>query len=215
MHDMMNRHEVQVLRRACVTQEQVAKLTGISVRSVRMIEAEAPVVVPDDAAEREKRGIGRPSKAEPFRGFVAKVLAEDTDLLSLEILRRARLDGYEGGKSALNALVSSLRPRPSRPIVRFEGLPGEFAQHDFGHVNVRFMDGTTKRIHFFASRLKFALGGGDDRPGRASGDAGPQARRSLRRIRRRAARVGLRPAEDRGAALRFLGLTSAVAKRAA
>jgi hypothetical protein len=34
MHDMMKRHEVQVLRRAGVTQEQVAKLTGISVRSV-------------------------------------------------------------------------------------------------------------------------------------------------------------------------------------
>jgi transposase len=156
MHDMMKRHEVQVLRRAGVSQEQVAKLTGIPVRSVRRIEAEAPVVVPDDAAEREKRGIGRPSKAEPFRGFVAKVLAEDPELLSLEVLRRARLDGYEGGKSALYALISSLRPRPTRPLVRFEGLPGEFAQHDFGHVDVRFMDGTTKRIHFFASRLKYS-----------------------------------------------------------
>ena len=107
MHDMMKRHEVQVLRRAGVSQEQVAKLTGVSVRSVRMIEAEAPVVVADDTAEREKRGIGRPSKAEPFRGLVAKLLAEDPELLSLEILRRARLDGYDGGKSALYALVKA------------------------------------------------------------------------------------------------------------
>jgi hypothetical protein len=57
-----------VLRRAGVTQQQVAKLTGISVRSVRMIESEEPVVVLDEAAERGKRGIGRPSKSEPFRG---------------------------------------------------------------------------------------------------------------------------------------------------
>lgn len=156
MHDMMKRHEVQVLRRAGVSQEQVAKLTGVPVRSVRRIEAEEAVVVPDDAAEREKRGIGRPSKAEPFRGLVAKLLAEDPKLLSLEILRRARLDGYGGGKSALYALVSSLRPRPVRPMVRFEGLPGEFAQHDFGHVDVRFIDGETKRVHFFASRLKYS-----------------------------------------------------------
>jgi transposase len=84
------------------------------------------------------------------------VLAEDPDLLSLEVLRRARLDGYQGGKSALYALVASLRPRLARPMVRFEGLPGEFAQHDFGHVDVRFMGGTTKRIHFFASRLKYS-----------------------------------------------------------
>jgi transposase len=156
MHDMMKRHEVQVLRRAGVSQEQVAKVTGIPVRSVRRIEDEAPVVVPDDAAEREKRGIGRPSKAEPFRGLVAKLLTEEPELLSLEVLRRARLDGYQGGKSALYALVSSLRPRPVRPMVRFEGLPGEFAQHDFGHVDVRFIDGATKRIHFFASRLKYS-----------------------------------------------------------
>jgi transposase len=41
-------------------------------------------------------------------------------------------------------------------VVRFEGLPGEFSQHDFGQVDVRFLDGTKKRIHFFASRLKYS-----------------------------------------------------------
>ena len=51
MFDMMTRHEVQVLRRAGVAQEQVAKLTGVSVRAVRMIEAEEPVVAPDDEAD--------------------------------------------------------------------------------------------------------------------------------------------------------------------
>jgi len=37
-----------------------------------------------------------------------------------------------------------------------KALPGEFSQHDFGHVDVRFLDGTTRRIHFFASRLKYS-----------------------------------------------------------
>jgi transposase len=156
MLDMMKRHEVQVLRRAGITQEQVAKLTGVSVREVRRISAEEPVLVPDDEAERERRGIGRPSIAEPFRNLVAKILAEDPELLTLEVLRRARLDGYQGGKSAIYALVASLRTRPVRPMVRFEGLPGEFCQHDFGHVDVRFMDGSTKRVHFFGSRLKYS-----------------------------------------------------------
>jgi hypothetical protein len=40
--------------------------------------------------------------------------------------------------------------------VRFEGLPGEFSQHDFGHVDVTFVDGRKKRLHFFASRLKYS-----------------------------------------------------------
>jgi hypothetical protein len=41
-------------------------------------------------------------------------------------------------------------------VVRFEGLPGEFSQHDFGHVDVTFVDGRKKRVHFFASRLKYS-----------------------------------------------------------
>ena len=41
-------------------------------------------------------------------------------------------------------------------MVRFEGVPGEFSQHDFGHVDVRYTSGAVERIHFFASRLKWS-----------------------------------------------------------
>ena len=40
--------------------------------------------------------------------------------------------------------------------MRFEGLPGEFSQHDFGQVKVRFFDGSCHKVHFFASRLKWS-----------------------------------------------------------
>src|SRR6201996_6575158 len=76
--------------------------------------------------------------------------------MSLELLRRARLKGYAGGKSAFYELVASLRPPVAQPVVRFEGLPGEFTQHDFGHVDVRFVSGAIRRVHFFASRLKYS-----------------------------------------------------------
>jgi transposase len=41
-------------------------------------------------------------------------------------------------------------------MMRFEGLPGEFSQHDFGEVKVRFIDGSCRTVHFFASRLKWS-----------------------------------------------------------
>jgi transposase len=75
---------------------------------------------------------------------------------SLEVLRRAKLDGYDGAKSAMYALIAGLRPPAVKPIVRFEGVPGEFSQHDFGQVDVRFVDGKKMRVHFFASRLKYS-----------------------------------------------------------
>jgi transposase len=155
MLDMMKRHEIQVLRKAGHTQAEVARLADTSERTVRRVEDE-PAVASFEPGEQQRRGIGRPPKAEAFRPFVTSLLETDPGVLSLEILRRARLEGYGGGKSALYALVAALRPKPARPVVRFEGLPGEFSQHDFGHVDVRFMDGSTKRIHFFASRLKYS-----------------------------------------------------------
>jgi len=114
------------------------------------------VVHVEDAAERAKRQIGRPSTVVNFRKPILEILQQTPDLASLEILRRVAEAGYEGGKTALYALVASLRPRSIKPLVRFEGLPGEFSQHDFGQVEVEFIDGSSQRIHFFASRLKYS-----------------------------------------------------------
>lgn len=156
MFDMLKRHEIQVLRRAGHSQIEVAMLAGVARRTVQRVDTEAAVTHIDTAGEREARGIGRPAKAEPFRSVIAEILAQEPELLSVEILRRTKLKGYDGGKTALFALISALRPKTVRPLVRFEGLPGEFSQHDFGHVDVRFLDGPEKRVHFFASRLKYS-----------------------------------------------------------
>jgi len=153
---MLKRHEVEILLKAGHSKAEVARLAGVSLRSVNRIAEEAPVVHVDDAAEREKRGIGRPSIVEDFRKAVVKILEEKPDLPSLEILRRVREAGYQGGKTVLYALVASVRPKKVKPLIRFEGLPGEFSQHDFGQVDVAFLDGSTRRVHFFASRLKYS-----------------------------------------------------------
>ncbi len=153
---MLKRHEVEILLKAGHSRTEVGRLTGVSLRSVNRMAEEAPVDHIDDGAERVKRRIGRPSLVEDFRRLVVEILQEKADLPSLEVLRRAREAGYPGGKSALYALVASLRPKQVKPLVRFEGLPGEFSQHDFGQVDVEFMDGSARRIRFFASRLKYS-----------------------------------------------------------
>ena len=153
---MLKRHEVEILLKAGHPKTEVARLAGVSLCSVKRIAEEAPVVHVDDAVEREKRRIGRPSKVDDFRKFIVALLEETPDLPSLEILRRIREAGYRGGKTALYALVAPLRPKEVKPLIRFEGLPGEFSQHDFGQVDVAFLDGSIRCIHFFASRLKYS-----------------------------------------------------------
>jgi len=124
---------------------------------VRRVRREDAVTHSDDVAERTERRIGRPSKAAPFSSKVVAWLKQDPDLPTQELLRRAKEAGYAGSKTAFYGLVAGIRPPPrAAHVVRFEGLPGEFSQHDFGQVDVTFVDGKKKRVHFFASRLKYS-----------------------------------------------------------
>jgi transposase len=153
---MLKRHEIEILLKAGHPKTEVARLAGVSARSVHRIAEESPVVHVNDSAERAQRHIGRPSMVEDFRKFVLEILNEKADLPSREILRRVREAGYGGGKTALYGLVASVRPKSVKPLVRFEGLPGEFSQHDFGQYTVEFVDGSVRHVHFFASRLKYS-----------------------------------------------------------
>ena len=156
MIEMLKRHEIQVLRRAGHTWDQVAALTGVSVGTARRVAAEVGVTTVDNAAERARRQIGRPSTAEAYRDVLVAALTEQPAVKSVELLHRARLAGYTGGKSALYQLAQTLRVRTVTPLVRFEGLAGEFSQHDFGEVWVTYQDGREEKVHFFASRLKYS-----------------------------------------------------------
>ena len=154
----MKRHEVQVLWKAGFTLDEIAKKTDISRRSVAYIIQEPSVekvvrdVVPEDAR------VGRPSVALPFAPEVEALFKTEPDLPTVEVLRRMRLKGYAGGKTALYQIVAALRPRATPPpVVRFEGVPGEFSQHDFGKLRVKFMGtGREEMVIFFASRLKWS-----------------------------------------------------------
>src|SRR5205809_8034257 len=121
MLGMLKRHEIEVLLKAGHAKIEVARLAGVSLSSVKRIAEEDPVVHVDDTAERGQRRIGRPSIVENFRKLVVEILEEKADLPSVEVLRRVREAGYTGGKSALYALVASLRPKEVKPL-RDDGM---------------------------------------------------------------------------------------------
>ena len=88
---MLKRHEIQVLRRAEHTWNEIAELSGVSEKTARRIAAEDAVASVDNAVERARRQVGRPAKAEAYREVLIKALTEDPGLRSVELLHRARL----------------------------------------------------------------------------------------------------------------------------
>lgn len=156
MHDAMKRLEIQVLLKSGLPVTEVAGLSEVGERTVFRVREEAPIVnVSESDAERSQR-MGRPSAMKSFEPKIRAWIEAEPSIRTIAILERLREDGYAGGKSSVFEAVKRLRPERSKEaIVRFEAVPGEFSQHDFGEVNVRYEDGSTERLQFFASRLKY------------------------------------------------------------
>jgi hypothetical protein len=96
---MLKRHEVEILLKAGHRKTEVARLTGVSLGSVKRIAQEGPVMHVDDAAERAQRQVGRPSRVAIFRKPILEILQHTPDLASLEILRRVRETGYVSSRA--------------------------------------------------------------------------------------------------------------------
>ena len=179
---MLKRHEIQVLRRAGHTWAEVASLTGVSVGTARRVAAEEAVTTVDNAAERAQHHIGRPSKAEAYRDVLVQALTEDPDLRSVELLHRARLAGYTGGKIGVYALAQTLRVHTITPLVRFEGLPGEFRSTTSARCGSPIRTAPAQAALFCVAAEVLALGRGVARGGRARGIARPGRRRASGRL---------------------------------
>jgi len=154
---MVDRHAVKQMLSAGMSNGDVARHFGISSRTVRRIRREAPVEEADDGAARRQRRVGRPQIGPDVRERMRALMEEDPKAPRLEILRQLREEGVALGESTFYRIWNQVfETIPRELMVRFEGVAGEFAQFDFGEVDVRLPEGRKKRIHFAAYRLKYS-----------------------------------------------------------
>jgi len=155
----MKRHEIQILKRAGLGTRDAARQAEVSERTVERVAQEPPVTSVEATDADARARTGRPSKVAAYEDKILEWLGEEPAPSTVAILQRLREADppYKAGKSAVYAAVKKLRPKAKKPgIVRFEGVAGEFSQHDFGTVWVRYVDGSRERLKFFASRLKYS-----------------------------------------------------------
>jgi transposase len=160
---MFDRHEVWTLHNTGeYSQRRIAKTLGISRTSVQRILSEAPITSNDVLHERDARkarGVGRPCLADQLAPSLAQWIEAEPKLSGREALRRLREQGRKLGDSTFYRAWQQARGTADIPepvMVRFEGVPGEFAQFDFGECDIRLGNGSTRRVHFACYRLKYS-----------------------------------------------------------
>jgi len=155
----MTRLKVHMLLGAGLPHPDIAAQVAVGTRSVDRIAKEAEPTAEELVADKMQSGRrrGRPPKVAAFEVQVRELLEQEPRLPGTEVLRLMKKAGYAGGRSAMLELVARVRPpAPAEPVIRFEGLPGEFTQYDFGEGVVTFGDGRRRKVHFFAARLKYS-----------------------------------------------------------
>lgn len=162
MFDIMTRLKVRNMAEGGSSQADISQVTGVPIQTVHRIVSE-PAPTREDVIAGARAGaerLGRPRKADDAMvERVGFLLADpkNADISAIQVLRRARTWGFRGGRGQMAALVNELRPvRRQEPVVRFDGLPGEYSQFDFGECEVEFVATGKVRIQFFGGRLKFS-----------------------------------------------------------
>lgn len=154
---MLDRHAIQELLRAGAKPRQIATQFAISRRTVERIAREARVADADDRRARAARHVGRPPLADAVRDHVRALLLAEPEIPPGEVWRRLTAAGHPVGLSTTYRVLAGVRREiPAEVLVRFEGVAGEFAQFDFGQVDVKLTTGQRRRIHFAAYRLKWS-----------------------------------------------------------
>jgi transposase len=118
--------EIRVLHRHGKSIREIAREMGVSRNTVRRY-------LRDEEAARYKARPPRPTKLDPFKGYVVERLraAAPERIPASVLLMELRERGYAGGYTMLKTFVASLRPKTIEPLIRFETAPGEQMQVDW------------------------------------------------------------------------------------
>lgn len=98
----------------------------------------------------------RASKLDPFKAYIRGRL-ERFDLPSTVLLRELRAQGYDGGITILREFVRPLKAEHTRRVTeRFETVPGQQAQMDWGECGTITVDGERRKLYLFVLVLGYS-----------------------------------------------------------
>ncbi len=152
----MERSTIQWMAKRGTSIRQIAKEVGHNRRTVARVLREPVVPQP---ASRSRR-----SKVDPYRPQIEGWIAEGLSAVRmLELARTDTVQPYAGSRSQFGDMVRRVRQTREHAQaihdipIRFEGLPGEYLQVDWGEVRAfPFTQQKPATRYFLACRLKYS-----------------------------------------------------------
>jgi transposase len=92
----------------------------------------------------------RQSMLDLYREEIRSLLDRDPDASAAVIRQRIAEKGYRGGISILRDFLRTVRPKSRRAFIRFESVPGEQCQTDWGHFGTMTYGNTSRKLYCFA-----------------------------------------------------------------
>lgn len=143
---MIDRHsvfQIHRLRNEGLSKNKIAATLHIDRKTVRKYLKD-----PDP----KRSPIKRASKLDPFKEQIDRFLEIDSMASASVILQRITPQGYDGGISILKDYLHTLRGdfKKKEPFIRFESLPGEQCQVDWGHFGSIAYGDTKRKLYCLA-----------------------------------------------------------------
>jgi len=100
----------------------------------------------------------RQSKLDPYKEFIAELLAKYPDITGQRVYEHLREKEYDGKTTILRDYLSSIRRVVSKTPVRLvETDPGQRGAHDWSDYNIKFTStGKTEQVTFFSYILSYS-----------------------------------------------------------
>jgi len=108
----------------------------------------------NDHSKRAK--IKRPSKLDPYKEEIKRLLEANPNLTNVLILEKIRKLGYEGGRSILGDYLRQLRPKVRNSFLHVETMPGEQAQVDWAYAGEIAVGEHKRKLYLFCMILSYS-----------------------------------------------------------
>ena len=134
-----------------LSKKAIAKRLGIARWTVRRALGSQAGAPPENRGAKP-----RPSKLDPFKGYLAERLKDYPELSAAKLWIEIKTRGYGGSDTILREWINEIRPAKKEAYLRIETLPGEFAQVDWMNVASISIGNAKRKLSAFVMVLSWS-----------------------------------------------------------